>query len=85
MKNLMTTITAFFLCNSVLVADDFTLSFEWGDIPLCTSGSPNTVPNPRFELANVPEGTKYIYFKMVDKDVPNYNHGGGSVNILAKV
>jgi phosphatidylethanolamine-binding protein (PEBP) family uncharacterized protein len=60
-------------------ADEFTLSFEWGDIPLCTSGRPNIVPNPRFVLTNIPQGTKYIQFKMTDLDVPSYNHGGGTV------
>jgi phosphatidylethanolamine-binding protein (PEBP) family uncharacterized protein len=60
-------------------AADFTVSFDWGDIPLCNSGQPNTVPNPRFVLSNVPEGTKFIRFKMTDLDVPSYNHGGGTV------
>ena len=61
------------------IAAEFTISFEWGDIPLCTSGQPNTVPNPRFILSNVPEGTKFIQFMMTDLDVPSYNHGGGTV------
>ena len=61
------------------VASDFTISFEWGDIPLCTSGQPNIVPNPRFVLSNVPEGTKFIKFTMTDLDVPSYDHGGGTV------
>jgi phosphatidylethanolamine-binding protein (PEBP) family uncharacterized protein len=60
-------------------AADFKASFQWGDIPLCTSGQPNIVDNPRFRLFAVPEGTKYIYFRMVDLDVPNYDHGGGWV------
>lgn len=60
-------------------ANEFTISFEWGDIPLCTSGSPNTVANPKFVLSNVPEGTKYIRFVMTDLDVPSYDHGGGMV------
>lgn len=60
-------------------ASEFTISFEWGDIPLCTSGNPNTVDNPKFVLSNVPEGTKYIQFIMTDLDVPAYDHGGGTV------
>ncbi|MCP5367077.1 MAG: phospholipid-binding protein [Hyphomicrobiales bacterium] len=60
-------------------AADFTITFEWGDIPLCTTGTPNTVPNPRFTLAGVPEGTKFIAFSLTDLDVPSYNHGGGTV------
>lgn len=61
------------------VAGEFTVSFEWGDIPLCTTGNPNTVPNPKFELTNIPEGTKFIQFKMTDLDVPSYDHGGSMV------
>ncbi|MBI9086729.1 MAG: hypothetical protein JEZ11_24245 [Desulfobacterales bacterium] len=62
-----------------VVAGEFTISFEWGDIPLCTTGSPNTVANPRFVLSDVPDGTKYIQFKLTDRDVPSYDHGGGTV------
>lgn len=61
------------------MAADFAISFEWGDIPLCTTGYPNIVPNPRFTLADVPEGTKFLQFKMTDLDVPSYDHGGGTV------
>ena len=60
-------------------ADEFSLSFEWGDIPPCGNGQPNSVPNPIFILANVPEGTKFIRFDMTDLDMPSYNHGGGTV------
>ncbi len=68
------------LNNQGLGASDFSLdSFEWGDIPSCTSGSPNRVTNPTFVLSNVPENTKYISFYMKDKDAPSYRHGGGVV------
>ncbi len=68
----------FFLVSPVL-ADEFTISFEWGDIPLCTSGNPNSVSNPTFVLSNVPENTKFISFKLKDLDVTGYNHGGGKI------
>jgi hypothetical protein len=29
-----------------VIASEFAISFEWGDIPLCTSGNPNVVSNP---------------------------------------
>lgn len=61
------------------IAADFSISFEWGNIPLCTSGRPNIVSNPRFVLSNVPKGTKFIQFKMIDLNVPSYKHGGGTV------
>lgn len=60
-------------------ADDFSLSFEWGDIPNCTSGRPNIVPNPVFTLKNVPAGTKFLSFSMTDLNVPTYDHGGGKI------
>ena len=60
-------------------AEEFSFTFEWGDIPLCTSGNPKIVPNPKFVLSNVPEGTKFIQFIMTDLDVPTYDHGGGTI------
>lgn len=65
--------------SSPVSAAGFELSFDWGDIPLCTSGTPNIVPNPEFRLAGVPDGTATIRFRMVDLDVPSYPHGGGDV------
>lgn len=65
--------------SSPALAADFSFSFTWGNIKDCNSGRPNRVDNPRFVLKNVPAGTKYIAFKMMDKDVPSYNHGGGTV------
>ena len=80
MKKIFGLMTAvLFLYVTPLNAGEFTISFEWGDIPLCTSGRPNTVPNPRFVLSNVPKGTKFIEFSMTDLDVPTYDHGGGTV------
>lgn len=72
-------IVLMFLLMTPATAAEFAVSFEWGDIPLCTSGQPNTVPNPRFVLSNVPEGTKFIQFTMTDLDAPNYKHGGGTI------
>ena len=66
------------LVSPVNAAEKFAFSFEWGDIPLCTSGYPNRVPNPRFTLSGVPEGVTSITFSMIDLQSP-YNHGGGKV------
>lgn len=57
----------------------FEIGFEWGGLKLCTSGNPNTVTNPKFTLKDVPAGTEYIRFRLVDRNVPSYNHGGGTV------
>lgn len=61
-------------------AEEFSFTFSWGDIPLCTSGQPNVVDNPFFMVSNVPQYTKYIFFKLTDENVPNYKHGGGQAN-----
>ena len=59
---------------------DFTFTFEWGDdYPQCKGNYSNSVPSPRFVLSNVPEGTKFIKFELTDLDVPEWNHGGGTV------
>lgn len=57
----------------------FDLSFEWGALKSCTNGKPNTVANPKFKLADVPAGTKFIRFRLVDRNVPGFAHGGGVV------
>lgn len=65
------------LAGTAALAADFTVSFNWDGLKRCTSGRPNTVGNPVFTLSAVPAGTKWLYFKLTDIDVPNYNHGGG--------
>lgn len=57
------------------------LSFAWGNIPLCTSGKPNRVGNPEFKLTGVPAGTTSVEFRLTDRDVPGYNHGGGKLKL----
>ena len=61
-------------------AEDFSFTFNWGDIPSCTTGYPNRVANPIFELKNVPEGAAEIRFSLSDNDAPGFNHGGGSAD-----
>ena len=70
---------AIYLLATLSAHAEFSFSFEWGDIKKCTSGNPNRVSNPIFTLKDVPEGTKELRFKMKDKDVPGYNHGGGKI------
>ena len=68
-----------YLVSTINANAEFSFTFEWGDIKKCTSGNPNKVENPIFNLVNVQEGTKELRFKMKDKDVPQYNHGGGKI------
>ncbi|WP_371229352.1 hypothetical protein [Roseovarius sp. 2305UL8-3] len=63
------------------VAAEFSISFEWGDIPSCTSGRPNTVGSPAFVIKDLPAGTTSVQFRLKDLNVPNYKHGGGKVKV----
>lgn len=60
---------------------EFRLSFDWGNIARCTTGRPNTVPNPEFRVRDLPAGTQTVEFRFVDLDVPSYNHGGATVRM----
>jgi phosphatidylethanolamine-binding protein (PEBP) family uncharacterized protein len=62
-----------------VTASEFSFSFSWQGLKLCTSGQPNVVFNPPFTLRHVPDGTTWIQFRLKDRDVPGYNHGGGWV------
>ena len=83
-------IKSFFIFGTILatpvscLAEEFSISFEWGDIKKCTTGRPNMVLNPIFTLNNVPEGTKFLKFKMKDKNAPSYNHGGGKIEYFGE-
>jgi len=69
----------FILSSNSFSNEKFTIEFEWGNIPSCTTGNPNIVSNPIFKLKNVPEGTNTIYFQMRDLNRPAIYHGGGTV------
>lgn len=73
-------LTALVLSAGTSVAD-FTISFDWGDIPRCTSGRPNTVGSPAPIMRGVPAGTTTIQFRLRDLNVPGHNHGGGTVRV----
>ena len=62
-----------------VMAQEFSVGFNWDGLELCTSGRPNTVGNPVFQLNGVPAGTKWLYFALTDFDARGYNHGGGWV------
>ena len=80
MRQLLFSILAMLLFGAApAAAAEFAFEFDWGGIPLCGGGVPDIVPNPRFTLQNVPEGTRYIHFDMVDLDDANMVHGGGIV------
>ena len=49
------------------------LEFTWSGYRECSSSS------PAFVVSDVPAGTSRLAFKMVDKNVPTYPHGGGTI------
>lgn len=51
-----------------------TVAFNW-----CSNASPS------FKIGNIPTATTTLRFKMVDRDVPGWNHGGGEVSIRGPV
>jgi phosphatidylethanolamine-binding protein (PEBP) family uncharacterized protein len=71
--------TALLCIGATAAQADMQLSFNWGNIPKCTTGNPNKVGNPIFRIKDLPEGTTKLIFKLVDLDAPNYKHGGGTV------
>ena len=71
--------TAAILMALPIPASAFEIDFTRDGLAPCSSGNPGTVPSPAFAVKDVPEGTAFIRFKLVDRDVPGFNHGGGVV------
>ena len=69
-----------FVAIATVSGQEIELSFEWGDIPLCNSGTPNVVSNPIFKLSAVPKNASWIHFNLRDFSSP-YKHGGGWVEL----
>ena len=85
MRSLFSTLAlATTLALTAPMAQAFEIGFDWKGLKSCTNGNPNRVLNPRFTLKDVPAGTKYIRFKLVDRNAPSYNHGGGLVAYTGK-
>ena len=80
MKRLFILIFVSLLINTSF-AGNITLSFDWGNIPRCTSGNPNAVSNPIFTISSIPKNTKWAYFRLTDLNVPGYNHGYGWIEL----
>jgi phosphatidylethanolamine-binding protein (PEBP) family uncharacterized protein len=59
-------------------ATAMSVKFSWAGYRACSSRP------PAFSLSDVPAETARLAFKMVDKDVPTYPHGGGTVAYAGK-
>src|ERR1700730_2464623 len=64
---------AVLLLTSMHAASAFSASFSWSKIRACGRTS------PAFTIQHAPEGTVSLRFVMIDKDAPNFRHGGSTV------
>ena len=80
-KSIVLATSIFFAVAGGANAKEFKITFDWSGLKLCTSGIPNVVSNPKFKVSGLPKGTKFIQFRLKDKNVPLYNHGGGWVEM----
>ncbi len=76
-KLIAATLSVFFGFSGALHA--FTIEFNWDGLKICNTGRPNLVANPEFKVKGLPKGTNVVEFRLVDKDAPSFNHGGGTV------
>ncbi len=82
MRRLLISLAALTL-SATTASAEFSFTFEWGDIPSCKTGRPNTVGSPAFVLKGLPAGTTSVRFKLKDRNAPSYNHGGGNVAVTS--
>lgn len=54
-------------------AAEMQVEFSWGGIKACTHES------PEIRVTRIPDGTVELQVRLVDINLPAYNHGGGSV------
>jgi phosphatidylethanolamine-binding protein (PEBP) family uncharacterized protein len=66
------------LCLATVSASAFSMKAQWPQVAACA----NTAPG--FTLAKVPANTTKISFKMVDLDLPTFQHGGGELAYSGK-
>ncbi len=65
---------AFLLAGGSAALAGMSLGFRWGPTGQCFD--PNSPP---ITLADVPDGTVKLRFRMTDLDATGFNHGGGEV------
>ena len=64
---------ALLVLTSMHAASAFSASFSWSGIRACGRTS------PAFTIQGAPEGTASLRFVMIDKDAPNFKHGGSTI------
>jgi phosphatidylethanolamine-binding protein (PEBP) family uncharacterized protein len=64
---------ALLVLTSMHEAPAFSASFSWSGIKPCGRTS------PAFTIHDAPKGTESLRFMMIDKDAPNFQHGGSTI------
>ena len=72
-KSVLLIVTALMI-PTVSWAGTLGVHFSWAGTTACS-----TTP-PAFTITNIPKGTKYLVFKLVDHDAPHFVHGGGQIS-----
>ncbi len=54
-------------------ASKLNVAFEWTEKSRCSAIS------PPISVTNIPENAKFLSIRMVDLNVPSFNHGGGEI------
>jgi phosphatidylethanolamine-binding protein (PEBP) family uncharacterized protein len=61
------------IASSSILAAEMGLHYSWNGYPACSSSSPG------FTVSGVPRGTVKLAFRMIDRNMPFYPHGGGTL------
>ena len=66
-------VCASLIATTAVQAQALNVQWDWKRADKCSTTS------PQIKVAGIPDGTKLLRVKLVDNDVPTYNHGGGEV------
>lgn len=72
-------VVTFLLGGAAGASAEMSMSFDWGATKNCDTKS------PPFSIKNAPEGTVKLQFSMTDLNVPEYRHGGGTVDYAKSI
>ncbi len=73
MKSILLGTTLLALLAAASPVSAMSASFSWNGIAACSG------PSPAFTISGAPAGTANLRFAMRDQNVPDYDHGGGTV------
>ncbi len=80
LKKIFIYLSIIFLINPA-IADEIKFDFFWGNIPFCNSGKPFEVKSPKFVFSSLPKDAKWVYFKIRNIGLSDFDHGGGWVEL----